>query len=158
MRACPNPADGAAAIRSFFKKGLGAAALFLALACGGSLAATAQTSHEAMDATPPPPLDEVDPGQPVSETVVDLAAWVIASGDNLGLPFAVLDKEAAQLLVFGADGKVRGLAPTLIGSAIGDNSAPGVADRELRNIPAKDRTTPAGRFIAAYGPAAGGER
>lgn len=102
--------------------------------------------------------DEVDPGQPVSETVVDIAGWVIASGDNRGLPFAILDKDAAQVLVFGADGKLKGLAPALIGSAVGDDSAPGVGDRELKDIPMKDRTTPAGRFLAAYGPATGGQR
>lgn len=118
------------------------AALSLCLVWGG--ASSAQT------------LDEVDPGQLVSPTVIDLAGWVIASGDNRGLPFAIVDKGAAQLLVFGADGKVRGLAPALIGSAVGDSSAPGVGDRELRDIPASDRTTPAGRYLAGYGPAAGG--
>jgi hypothetical protein len=101
---------------------------------------------------------EVDPGPPVSQTVIDLAGWVIASGDNRELPFAVVDKDTAQLLVFGADGKLQGLAPALIGSAVGDESAPGVGDRELKDIPAEERTTPAGRYLAAYGPAAGGER
>ena len=100
-------------------------------------------------------IDEVDPAQPIADEVVDLAAWVIAAGDNRGLPFAVIDKEAAQVLIFGANGKLRGLAPALIGSAVGDESAPGVGDRELKDIPMKDRTTPAGRFLAAYGPAAG---
>lgn len=104
------------------------------------------------------PLDEVDPGQAVSDTVVDVAGWVIATRDNRNLPFAVVDKAAAQVLIFGADGKLRGLAPVLVGSAVGDESAPGVGDRELKDIPMKDRTTPAGRFLAGYGPAAGGER
>ena len=93
----------------------------------------------------------------VSEAVVGLARWVIASGDNRELPFAIVDKEAAQILVFAADGKLRGFAPALIGSAAGDDSAPGVGDRELQDIPAGDRTTPAGRYLAAYGPAAGGK-
>lgn len=103
-------------------------------------------------------IDEVDPSQTISETVVDLAGWVIASGDNKGLPFAIIDKQAAQILIFGPNGRVRGLAPVLIGSAKGDHSAPGVGDRELKNIPMKDRTTPAGRFIALYGPSQEGER
>lgn len=103
-------------------------------------------------------IDEVDPAQPISQTVIDIAGWVVASEDNRGLPFAIVDKEAAQILVFGADGKLRGLAPALVGSAVGDDSAPGVGDRELKDIPAADRTTPAGRFAAGYGPAAGGER
>lgn len=90
--------------------------------------------------------------------MIDVAAWALASGDTLGLPFAVIDKTAAQLAVFGPDGRVLGLAPVLLGSAEGDHSAEGVADRELRNIPKKDRTTPAGRFIAVYGPAADDQR
>lgn len=80
------------------------------------------------------PLDEVDPGQAISETVVDLAGWVIATEDSRGLPFAVIDKGAAQVLIFGADGKLRGLAPVLLGSAVGDTSAPGVGNRELKDI------------------------
>ncbi len=154
----PDSAMERFAIRIELKTGLGTAAACIALALASGPAASAQTFAGAVGAPLSQPIDEVDPSQDVSETVVDLAAWVIASGDNLGLPFAVLDKEAAQILVFGADGKVRGLAPALIGSALGDHSAPGVGDRELKNIPAKDRTTPAGRFIAAYGPSAGGEK
>jgi hypothetical protein len=105
----------------------------------------------------PKTLDEAEAAKVVSETVVDLARWVIASGDNRELPFAIVDKEGAQIMVFAADGKLRGFAPALIGSAAGDDSAPGVGDRELNDIPAGDRTTPAGRFLAAYGPAEGGK-
>lgn len=122
------------------------AAVALALAASSALAAHAQG------------LDEIDPDQDVSQTVVDLAGWVNASADNRGLPYAIIDKEAAQILVFGTDGRLRGMAPTLLGLAVGDDSAPGVGDRELKDIPKEDRTTPAGRFLAAYGPAAGGER
>ena len=155
----PGQNNGAAAIRLALASALRTAALTLALALAGGTAAAQSTAETpAGPAAAAPPIDEVDPSQPVSETVIDLAAWVISSGDSSGLPFAVLDKQAAQLIVFGPNGKVRGLAPALIGSAIGDRSAPGVGDRELKNIPAKDRTTPAGRFIAAYGPAAGGEK
>ena len=103
------------------------------------------------------PLDEVDAEQAVSNNVVDIAGWVLGAGDNRGLPFAIIDKEASQVLIFDAEGKLQGLAPALLGSAVGDDSAPGVADRELKDIPAKDRTTPAGRFLAGYGPAAGGK-
>jgi hypothetical protein len=134
------------AIRIALKTVLRSAAVSLALGAGMVFNASAQQ------------LDEVDPNQQVAETVVDLAGWVIATGDSRGMPFAVIDKAAAQVLVFGADGRLQGLAPALIGSAVGDDSAPGVGDRELKDIPAKDRTTPAGRFLAAYGPAAGGKR
>jgi hypothetical protein len=57
--------------------------------------------------------------------------------------------------VFDANGLLLGAAPALIGSAVGDDSAPGIGDRELSNIPPKDRTTPAGRFVARFGKAAG---
>ena len=39
-----------------------------------------------------------------------------------------------------------------IGSAVGDHTAPGVAGLALREIPGRDRTTPAGRFVGGYGP------
>jgi hypothetical protein len=131
---------------------LRATALSFALVLAGASlsAASAQKASQAVD--------ELDPEISIAELAVETARWVIASGDNHGLPFAVIDKKTAQILVFGADGKARGVAPTLIGSAEGDDSAPGIADRELKDIPMKDRTTPAGRFLAAYGRAAGDQR
>jgi hypothetical protein len=90
--------------------------------------------------------------------VVELAGWVVATRDNLGHPFAIIDKSAAQIFVFGADGRLRGAAPGLLGSAIGDHTVPGIVERELRDIPAADRTTPAGRFIAGFGPSIGAGR
>ncbi len=135
------------AIRIALKTVLRAAALSIGLVCSGASALSAAAQA----------IDEVDAGEQVSDNVIDIAGWVIGTGDNRGLPFAVIDKDAAQILIFDADGKLQGLAPALIGSAVGDNSAPGVGDRELRKIPAKDRTTPAGRFLAGYGPAAGGQ-
>lgn len=132
-----------------------------ALSIGVVLACAPAAVAQSVAAKPAPAaaqtLDEVDAKQQVSQTVVDVAGWVIASGDNRGLPFAIVDKNAAQVLIFDAKGKLQGLAPALIGSASGDYSAPGVGDRELSDIPAEDRTTPAGRFMAGYGPAAGGE-
>ncbi len=93
--------------------------------------------------------------EPVPQMISDVAGWVNSSGDNRGLPYAVIDKVAAQILVYAADGKVIGRAPVLIGSAMGDGSAPGVGDRELSDIPMEERTTPAGRYLVGFGPAAG---
>lgn len=98
------------------------------------------------------PVDQLPPEQEISQTLVDLAGWVVASKDNHGYPFAVIDKAAAQVLVFGGDGRLRGAAPGLFGSAVGDHTAPGIAGLALREIPGRDRTTPAGRFIGGYGP------
>jgi hypothetical protein len=133
------PSTGASAIRALFVF-LQAAALSCALA---STAAAAE--H----------VDELDANQTVSQSVVDVAGWAIATKDHGRLPFAVVDKQAAQIFVFDAEGRLRGIAPVLLGSAVGDHSAPGVGDRELADIPQADRTTPAGRFFAGYGPALG---
>jgi len=104
-------------------------------------------------ATPPAAaVDLLPPGQEVSGTVIALAGWVVATRDSEGYPFAVIDKAAAQVLVFGGDGRLRGAAPALFGSAIGDHTAPGVAGLALREIPGRDRTTPAGRFVGGFGP------
>lgn len=103
-------------------------------------------------AQPAVAVDQLPEGQEVSDTVIQLAGWVTASKDSQGYPFAIMDKAAAQILVFGGDGKLRGAAPGLFGSAVGDHSAPGVAGLALREIPGRDRTTPAGRFIGGFGP------
>ena len=103
-------------------------------------------------------VDLLPADQDVSDTVIELAGWVVATRDNHGYPFAILDKAAAQVFVFGPDGRLRGAAPGLFGSAVGDHTLPGVGDRELRDIPAADRTTPAGRFVGGFGPAVGGGR
>jgi hypothetical protein len=89
------------------------------------------------------------------QTVRQLADWIVSSGDNRDMPFAVVDKKAAVVAVFDATGKMLGLDVALVGSAEGDDSAPGVGDRELSDIPMDERTTPAGRFIGGYGAAAG---
>jgi hypothetical protein len=103
-------------------------------------------------AQPADALDQLPPDQPVSDTVTELAGWVVATKDSQGYPFAIMDKAAAQVLVFGGDGRLRGAAPALFGSAVGDHSAPGVAGLALREIPGRDRTTPAGRFVGGFGP------
>jgi hypothetical protein len=79
----------------------------------------------------------------------DVIEWVVASGDNAGMPFAIVDKLDARVFVFDATGQLRGAAPALLGLARGDDSAPGIGDRELANIRPEERTTPAGRFVAA---------
>ncbi len=84
--------------------------------------------------------------------MIELAGWIVAAQDSHGYPFAVIDKVAAQVLVFGGDGRLRGAAPALFGSAKGDHAAPGIAGLALREIPGRDRTTPAGRFVGGFGP------
>ncbi|RYZ74032.1 MAG: hypothetical protein EOP91_03540 [Lysobacteraceae bacterium] len=109
-------------------------------------------SAEEPAAQPVSAVDLLPEGQEVSGTLIELAGWVVAAKDTQGYPFMVIDKAAAQILVFGGDGRLRGAAPGLFGSAVGDHTAPGVAGLALREIPGRDRTTPAGRFVGGFGP------
>lgn len=99
---------------------------------------------------------EVEPAPPA--TVSRMATWVARSGDNQDMPFVIVDKTAARVFVYGPDGELRGQTPALIGLTPGDETVPGIGDRELSDIPPEDRTTPAGRFVGGYGPADGGRR
>src|SRR5258705_6309389 len=75
----------------------------------------------------------------------------IASADNRSLPFIIIDKKDAEVFVFDRQGQILGATPALLGLAVGDDSAPGIGDKPLSAIPPKDRTTPAGRFVAYMG-------
>ncbi len=79
------------------------------------------------------------------------AAWVVASADNHGMPFVIVDKAAAEVFVLDAQGRLQGASPALLGLARGDRSVPGIGDRKLSAIRPEERTTPAGRFVAALG-------
>jgi hypothetical protein len=70
----------------------------------------------------------------------------------------VIDKGTASVMVFDARGKLQGASPVLIGVAPGDDSSPGVGTKDLSKVGPAERTTPAGRFVARYGQAAGGEQ
>jgi hypothetical protein len=86
-----------------------------------------------------------------SKPVRRFADWVIASGDNHGLPFLIVDKVQAAVFVFYPDGRPRGAAPALIGLARGDDIVPGIGERPLSSIGPQERITPAGRFVADLG-------
>ena len=79
------------------------------------------------------------------------ANWVVDSGDNLGMPFMIVDKVQARVLLFDASGKLSGAASALLGLAVGDDSVPGIGNRKLSSIRPEERTTPAGRFVASLG-------
>jgi hypothetical protein len=137
IRTCIHPA-----IRAVY----GALVLALAFVSFG-VAASEDASAQTVEA-----VDQLPRGQEVSDTVIELAGWVVATKDSQDYPFAIIDKAAAQILVFGGDGRLRGAAPGLFGSATGDHTAPGIAGLALREIPGRDRTTPAGRFVGGFGP------
>lgn len=80
-----------------------------------------------------------------------VAAWIRATADNQGHPFALIDKKAATLHVFDGAGKLLGSSPVLLGLAVGDYSAPGIGKRKMADIRPDERTTPAGRFVSEPG-------
>ena len=80
-----------------------------------------------------------------------VADWVQQSNDNAGLPYALVDKKAAMLYLFGADGQLRAATPALLGAAPGDRGAPGLNQRDLSTLAFHERTTPAGRYVAQPG-------
>jgi hypothetical protein len=79
------------------------------------------------------------------------ANWVVDSGDNLGMPFMIVDKAQARVLLFDANGQLNGSASALLGLAVGDDSVPGIGTRKLSSIRPEERTTPAGRFVVSLG-------
>jgi hypothetical protein len=89
--------------------------------------------------------------EPASRSARELADWVVDSGDNADKPFVIVDKVNARIFVFDPRGRIRGASPALLGSARGDHSVPGIGERELSDVRPEDRTTPAGRFVAALG-------
>ncbi len=137
IRTCIHPAIQAAC-----------GALVLALAFANPGVASAKDAA----AGPVTAVDELPRRQKVSDTVIKLAGWIVKNRDSQGYPFAIMDKAAAQILVFDGEGRLRGAAPGLFGSAVGDHTAPGIAGVALREIPGRDRTTPAGRFVGGFGP------
>jgi hypothetical protein len=54
-----------------------------------------------------------------SRNAQHMADWVIDSGDNRGMPFAIVDKMDAKVFVFDSDGRLRGAAPALLGPSPG---------------------------------------
>jgi hypothetical protein len=131
-----------------------AMAAWLALALGSialPLVASAKTVPTAKAAKQA----DARAAEPLPEAAAQIVDWVIASDDNGGLPFMVIDKVTAEVLVFDPQGQILGATPALVGITPGDDSSPGVGDRELSDISPEERTTPAGRFVARFGPASG---
>jgi hypothetical protein len=118
----------------------------------GVLAALALSAPLAVHAA------EAEGRVPRSEAAARVANWIAASGDNGSLPYIIIDKNAANLFLFDADGQSAGEAPVLIGIAPGDEASPGIGSKDLSKIGPAEKTTPAGRFLAKFGLAAGNEK
>lgn len=129
-------------MKRFGAFGIGAMACALALWQGVAVAAPK---------TPGGPARWALAGAAASPEVHEVVAWVLSSHDHGGRPFAIVDKKAARLYVFGPEGGLRGAAPALLGLAPGDHGLmPGVR-RDVASLAPHERTTPAGRFVSEPG-------
>jgi hypothetical protein len=125
-----------------------------ALAAAGLCAALWNTAVFAGPAQPQPDFA----GVRVSEDMRFAVQWSMKTNDHQGLPFAVVDKRGARLLVFTAAGKLAGQTPVLLGQSNGDKSAPDVGEHTQAGfVPIEERTTPAGRFLTEPGVNTSGE-
>lgn len=90
-------------------------------------------------------------GEAASADVRFAANWVAGNADNQRLPFVIVDKRNARAFVFGADRKLKGATPVLLGLAVGDGGLTDMSGREVSSLRPDERTTPAGRFAAEPG-------
>ena len=113
-------------------------------ACGTACAALVALSMPALAGNPS--------GARLTRDAAFLQQWVRESGDARGRPYAIVDKNAARIYVYDADGQLQGQSPALLGSTPGDHTVPGVGTRaQLGEVGLHERTTPAGRFESAPG-------
>jgi hypothetical protein len=88
----------------------------------------------------------------VSRNVQATARWVLQRADHRGRPFAIVDKNDAQIVVFDATGAPIGASPVLLGLARGDRDAvPQMGLRPVASLAPSERTTPSGRFDSEPG-------
>jgi hypothetical protein len=128
-----------------------------------SKAASAKVVKKSMAKAAKPAVEDHGPGavhgkyvkranlkqETASQEARQIADWVVDSGDNKNMPFVILDKKEAKVFVFHAHGGLRGAAPVLLGITVGDDSFPGVGNKPLSQVKPEEKTTPAGRFLAA---------
>jgi hypothetical protein len=131
-----------------------AAVLSLALASSPALAAGKAKTKKAKAK----PVAEKPVETQPSAAAERVLSWIGKTQDNGDYPYIVIDKTAARLFLFDPEGKRLGEAPVLIGIAKGDDSSPGVGAKALSELGPAEKTTPAGRYLAKFGYAAGGKK
>jgi len=135
----------------------GMALLGLVVAAGSLVSPKVATAASLDIAAVPPAVRLSEPAAALTADARYVAEWALQSNDNQHRPFAVVDKKAARIYVFDAEGRLLGAANALLGQAPGDHSVPGVGDGDVNRIPLADRTTPAGRFASEPGRNLSGE-
>ena len=79
----------------------------------GDAKPSAAAKRKAGKAAEARPVPEITPSDSASRVL----GWVAAEHDNGSLPYIVIDKQAAMLFLFKANGEVVGQTPVLIGRA-----------------------------------------
>jgi len=88
-------------------------------------------------------------GDAASPDARHIADWIQHSGDNLRMPYVIVDKVRAKVFAFDGVGRLVCSSPALLGLARGDDAVAGIGTRALSTIRPGERTTPAGRFVAS---------
>lgn len=132
-------------------KGLGMGCAALALVLPGQVVSTPSRPDAGQRAMQALPRVADFVAEEASAEVRQMADWVMDQRDHRGMPFVIVDKQHVRVFVFQPDGKLRGASPALMGSALGDDSVPGIGEREMLAILPHERTTPAGRFVSTPG-------
>lgn len=135
-----------------FRRAFAIATLSAAFTASASAALAQQTKRAVEKAV------IVKPAPPPSAAAQQVLDWVTREGDNGTLPFMIVDKSEGRLLLYGPDGKPLAETPVLIGIGVGDDASPGVGSKKLSEIGPAERTTPAGRYLAKFGVAAGNKQ
>jgi hypothetical protein len=91
------------------------------------------------------------PSVALSPEAKQLSEWIARTRDHEGAPFIIIDKKRTSVSVFETDASLRAHTTVLLGSALGDDSVPGIGTRPMAQILPSERTTPAGRFVAERG-------
>ena len=89
-----------------------------------------------------------------SDDVRRVANWSMATRDHQRMSFIIVDKKQAKVYVFDPSGHLKASAYALLGSAVGDDTVPGIGSKPIALVTPEERTTPAGRFIAKPGTSA----
>jgi hypothetical protein len=83
--------------------------------------------------------------------VVHVANWVSYTRNNKKKAFVLIDKKQARMYVFDPRGKLKSDSPILLGKAVGDDAVPGIGSKPMSQMKEEEKTTPAGKFLAAPG-------
>src|SRR5580704_13289474 len=89
----------------------------------GDSSQSRSASHQSDGDPSQPGSYDIEPPTPIA---VKFTNWIIASQDNDDLPFIVIDKIAAEVFLYDAQGGLVGATPVLLGEAVGDDSVPGI--------------------------------